>query len=58
MFVVTKPVLQEMLMGLLEGGRGGQRGGERETLYLKNKMSVNMYLSIITLTVNGSKCSN
>ena len=49
-----KPVLQQMLKGLLEGeegegggggGRGGGGGGGEQS---NNKMALHMYLSVVT----------
>ena len=50
-FITTKQVLQQMLKGLPEGEEERRGGGEIEN-YLKNKMAINMNLSIIILNVS------
>ena len=49
-YTSTKPVLQEMLKGLLKG-KEGKREGRGEYRY--DKMAMYRYLTIITLNVNG-----
>ena len=54
-YVSTKPALQEIIKGLLSGNEG--KGRESEGHWYE-KLAVNKYLSIITLNINGLKCSN
>ena len=50
-FVNTKPVLQQMLEGLLEEEEEKEK--EKRGKQSNNKITPHMYLSIITLNVNG-----
>ena len=56
-FVTTKPLLQKMFKGLLEeegeGEQEEQEQGEKMEAHSLNTVAPQMYLSIITLNVNG-----
>ena len=52
-FVNTKPVLQHMLMGLLEEGKEKEKKNKPEENSLNNKMALHTYQLINTLNVNG-----